>query len=37
MMVKHESLFCKIFLRCTPFCIDLDEDDSYVIDITKKD
>ena len=31
-MPKQESIFSKICKGTTPFCIDLDEDDSYIID-----
>lgn len=34
-MPNQESIFTKIFKQCTPFCIDLDDEDSYVIDTAK--
>ena len=37
-MPKQESIFSKIcnFTKgTTPFCVDLDEEDSYVIDMNK--
>lgn len=34
-MPKQESIFSKCFKGSGPFCIDLDEEDSYVIDTTK--
>ena len=36
-MVKQESIFSKICKGTTPFCIDLDEDDSYIIDTETED
>lgn len=35
-MVKQESLFSKICKGTTPFCTDMDEEDSYIIDDTPK-
>lgn len=35
-MSKTESFISKCCKGSTPFCIDLDEDDSYVIDVPKK-
>lgn len=34
-MKSTESKITQIFKQCTPFCIDLDEKDSYIIDTTK--
>jgi len=31
-MKSTESKLVNIFKQCTPFCIDLDDEDSYVID-----
>lgn len=36
-MPGQESLFCKIFSRCTPFCTDFDDKDSYVIEVSDSD
>lgn len=36
-MAKQESLISKICTGTTPFCIDLDEKDSYIIEETDSD
>jgi len=35
-MPKQESIFSKCFKGSAPFCIDLDEEDSYVIEVPDK-
>ena len=32
-MPKQESILSKVCKGTTPFCIDLDEDDSYIIEV----
>ena len=36
-MPKQESLFFKCCKGTTPFCIDLDDEDSYIIEDTPKE
>jgi len=35
-MKSTESILTTIFKQCTPFCIDLDDEDSYIIDTDSK-
>lgn len=36
-MCKQESLLSKVCKGTTPFCIDLDDEDSYIINTPEKD